>query len=519
MRVAQKHPFKHWSVGVAVAAALAALVVACGHDDGDQSIEVTNGIALQNATVVDTRDGSLSQGVTVVVVGDRIQTVTANKVRVSGAAQSVDVSGKFIVPGFLDMHTHLLDSPASELSTVEQLFVANGITGIREMRGAPDLIQSARQINADRAADRIVSPEILIISGATIGLNAPPAAALTADAATQEVQAQKVYGAGFIKTINATRDATFAFLAEAKRQGLYVAGHLNPSVSAVESSNAGWHAIEHLGSGMGTLLDCSTQEATIRATVLSGQGVVPAPNPPSWSANALNAPLYQRVHDTYDNAKCVGVAQTFARNDTWHAPTLFRLRTQRFVEDGLYRNDPNLKYVSRATRASWEAAAVRQTTTLSPAAIAVYHQYFDRELVLPMLLKQNSVGLLAGSDTSVIANWVIPGFSLHQEFALLSAGGFSPLDVLQMTTLNGARFLGREATMGTVEQGKNADLVLLDANPMADVANLDKIAAVVVKGRYLPRAALDKLLSDAAATYAAPAAQAVTTELLPDHAD
>jgi Imidazolonepropionase and related amidohydrolases len=126
-----------------------------------------------------------------------------------------------------------------------------------------------------------------------------------------------------------------------------------------------------------------------------------------------------------------------------------------------------------------------------------------RELTLPKLLKQNGVKMLAGSDTAVIANWCIPGFSLHQEFALLAASGLSPLEILQMTTLNGAQFLGREATMGTVDQGKNADLVLLDANPIADVANLDKISAVFLKDKYYSRVALDKLLSDVAAAYAA----------------
>jgi imidazolonepropionase-like amidohydrolase len=101
----------------------------------------------------------------------------------------------------------------------------------------------------------------------------------------------------------------------------------------------------------------------------------------------------------------------------------------------------------------------------------------------------------------------------------LAAAGFSPLEILQATTLNGARFVGREATMGTVEQGKNADLVLLDANPTADVANLDKISAVVLKGKYYSRAALDRLLSDVAAAYAAAPLKELSTALDPTHFD
>ena len=107
---------------------------------------------------------------------------------------------------------------------------------------------------------------------------------------------------------------------------------------------------------------------------------------------------------------------------------------------------------------------------------------------------------------------------LHQEFRELAAAGLTPLEVLQATTLNGAKFIGREATMGTVEVGKNADLVLLDANPMVDVANLDRIGAVVLRGKYYSRANLDRLLADVATGYAAQPQQALSTLLDPSHA-
>ena len=500
----------------AVGLAVAAIVTACG---GGDTVVVQSGTVIQNATIVDTRDGSLVTGMSIIIGGGKIQKITGDGVQVTGSAVAIDATGKYVVPGFLDMHTHLLDSPVAEQPLVQKLLLAFGITGIREMRGAPELVASAKQINADRAAGKIDAPEILIIPGATFGLNAPPAAAISAAAAVQEVQAQKVYGAGFIKTTNATHDAELAFLAEAKNQGLYVAGHLNPSLSAKDAANAGWHAVEHLGSGMGVLLDCSTDEPAIRATLIAGNGVVPAPNPPSWAANAVNAPLYQRAYNTYDAAKCASVAQVFAQNGTWHAPTLIRLRTQRFVEDALYRTDPNLVYVSKATRASWEAAAVRQTTTVPASAIATFHQYFNHEQSLPLLLKQNGVKLLAGSDTAVIANWCIPGVSLHQEFALLAAGGLTPLEVLQATTLNGAQFLGRTATMGTVEEGKNADLVLLDGDPTASVANLDKVAAVVMQGKYFSSTALAQFKSSVQAVYAAQVAPGPDALAAVDHTD
>ena len=507
-----------FGAGVIFAGATGAALLACGGSDND-SLAVTQGTVIQNATIVSTRDGSLATGMSVIVDGGKIQKITSQPLNLTtGTAQVIDGTGKFIVPGFLDMHTHLLDSPSNEQPLVEKLFVANGITGIREMRGSSALVQSAQQLNAARAAGTVTSPEVLIISGATFGLNAPPAAAISASAAVQEVQAQKAYGAGFIKTINATRDAALGFLSEAKNQGLYVAGHLNPSLSALDATNAGWHAIEHLGSGMGTLLGCSTQEDAVRATVVGGNGVVPAPNPPSWSANAVNAPLYQTVYDSYDNGKCQTLAQAFAKNGTWHVPTLIRVRTMRFVNDPLYTNDPNLIYVSKATRSAWQAAAT-QAAALPATATATYHQYFSREQSLPLLFKQNGVPMLAGSDTAVIANWCIPGVSLHQEFAMLASAGLKPLDILQMTTLNGAVFLGRQATMGAVEEGKNADLVLLDANPIDSAANLDKVSGVYTQGKYFTKAALDLLKSDVASYYANQTALSAPMDPEAQHAD
>ena len=499
--------------------ASAFLIVAC---EGDEPITtVASGTVISNVTVVNTRDGTSQANMAVVIDNAKIQKIDrASNIRVEGTAQSIDASGKYVVPGFNDMHTHTLDA-ADLTPTYWPLLIANGITGVREMRGSADLVRRAQKLNADSAAGLVDAPEVLLVPGEIIGQIPAPATvaiATSAPAAVAEVQKQKAYAAGFVKMFNVNREASLAILAEAKNRGLTVAGHLSPALGAVESSNAGWKAIEHLGSGIGILLDCATEEAAVRAALLRGEGSAPSPLPPTWSANALSAPFYQRVSASYDNAKCQAVAQTFAKNETWNVPTLIRLRTTHFVDDALYRTDPNLIYVSKATRAAWEAAAV-QRSTLPATAAATFRQYYALQQTLPKLLKQNGARLLAGSDTATQANWVIPGFSLHQEFRLLAASGLSPLEILQMTTLNGAQFLQREATMGTVDEGKNADLVLLDANPVADVENLGKIAAVFLKGRYFSKAMLDKLKSDVAKTYESRPLAAPSTAAEPAHVD
>jgi len=119
------------------------------------------------------------------------------------------------------------------------------------------------------------------------------------------------------------------------------------------------------------------------------------------------------------------------------------------------------------------------------------------QLKLVTLFDRAGVKMLAGDDMGG-AQWIVPGIGLHQEFDLLEAAGLAPLRVLQMTTLDGAEFLGREARMGTVEAGRNANLVLLDANPIASVHNLHGIHAVVRDGRYYSRADLDELIETSA---------------------
>ncbi len=484
---------------LAVVVGAAATLVSCANLDGassavDAIVEVTKGTVIRNVIVVNTRDGSLLPNRTLVIDDGKIQSVTvARAVRTSGTARAIDGAGKYVVPGYLDMHTHAMPAVDRQPS-FWPLMLANGITGIREMAGSAEAIKRAQKLNADRAAGVVDAPEVVLIPSDAFAIPGPP------PTAAAQVRAHKVQGAGFVKIVNASRDATLAILAEAKTQGLEVAGHLPISVGAIESSDAGWRAHEHLGAGMGILLDCATEETNIRRAILGGEGARP-PFPPTFILTpllyrALDAPFYRRVLDSYDENKCQTVARAFVKNGTWQVPTLHRLRTMQFSDDQAYRSDPNLKYVDKTSRALWEDLARQYSSSVPPAAAETFRQYYGLQQRVVKLMKRSGVKMLAGSDLGGI--WVIPGVSLHQEFRELAASGLAPLEVLQMTTLNAAEFLRREATMGTVEVGKNADLVLLDANPIDDVANLGKISAVISRGKYFSSAAVQMMKSELA---------------------
>jgi len=499
--------------GTILAAAVGGVLLACG--DGGTTMMVTQGTVIQNVTVVSTRDGSLTPAMTVVVDSGKIQKITAATVLAIGSAQAVDGSGKYVVPGYLDMHTHALPNVDTANNDFPML-LASGVTGVREMGGSAALIQRARQLNADLATGKADTPEILMVPGDIFA-----GQATTAPVAVAFVQTQKANGADFIKVTAGARDPLLAILAEAKNQGLGVAGHLAPALSAMDSSNAGWRAMEHLGSGWGLILDCASDEVNIRSAILAGAAKPPFPATfvmsPRLYDGTQNAQFYQRVIDTYSKDKCQALAQTFVKNETWQVPTLIRLKAMAFSDTTEFRNDPNLKYVDKTRRALWEQLGQQYGTTIAGNVATTLRQYYGSYQTVTKLMKQNGVKMLAGSDLGGI--WVIPGVSLHQEFQELATAGFTPLDILQMTTLNGAQFLKRESTMGAVEEGKNADLVLLEANPIADVSNLAKISGVFLKGKYFSKAAIDKIKAGVSDTYSSLPIQQLSAAIDRSHVD
>ena len=465
-----------------------------------QRVTVSSGLLLTHVTIVDTHTGKLMPGMSIAVDGGRITKIgPAGTLLAKGSARRMDLTGKFVVPGYWEMHGHPIDSPdrADNLA----LMLATGITGVRQMSGSDALLKERKDGTLMPATD---TPELLAMPGSILLRGN----AGTVPIAIAEVDKQKVEGADFIKTIDVTPQVFFAALDEATKQGLLYDGHLSPGVDAVKASEAGMRVIEHLGPMETILISCSTDEAGIRqAMAARAAAAAQAPAPPpaaSLSKNATSNPVLtrsladptalsrtQHILDTYSEEKCRNVAQVFATHKTWQVPTLIRLRTAEFGDDPLYRNNPNLQYVSPSTRKLWNSIAQQFTAKMGPADRETLMQMFALQMKVAKLFDDAGVPMLAGSDFGGM--WLVAGFSLHQEFDLLAQAGFTPLRVLQMTTLDGARLLGREDHAGSVEEGKNANLVVLDGNPIETVQNLHQVYAVVRGGNYYSKDALDGL--------------------------
>ncbi len=437
-------------------------------------------LAFTHVTVIDATGAPALPDMTVVIGGNRI-TEVAERARVPKNAQVIDAAGKFLIPGLWDMHDH---PPDAEYLPI---FIANGVTGIRVMWGQPEHYKWRQQIEAGE----LLGPHLFVASPIVDGPKPFWRGSISVKSeaeARQAVDRSKMFGADFVKVYSTLpREEYFAIADEARKQGIPFAGHVPMAVSAEEASNAGQKSFEHL---LGVLPACSTKSDELNRAGQADLTEYLTTDSHLFEGSHLHA-LREPMIDTYSPQKAAALFALFKKNGTWQCPTLTLWKAFRSIDDPAFTNDPRLKYMPVRTRESWDPATVSKRSVAENTALS--EKDFEALLHVVGAMQKAGVGILAGTDTQNA--YCIPGFSLHDELALLVRAGLTPMQALQAATLNPARFMGRENELGTVEKGKLADLVLLDANPLLDIRNTTKISAVVQDGRLFPRAALDAMLA------------------------
>ncbi|HYG29014.1 MAG TPA: amidohydrolase family protein [Allosphingosinicella sp.] len=403
------------------------------------------GLLIENVTVVDVAAGGSRPGLSILVLDGRIAEV-APRIRLPRGARRIDGRGRYAIPGLWDMHAHHQVAGESSLP----LFLAHGVTGTRDMGGDAAFIFPLRErirSGALAGPEIVAAGPILDAAPAEWPLRRRVADAAQARAAVRDLAAA---GADFIKVHDQTpREAYFAIAEETRRLGIPFAGHVPATVTAEEAVSSGQASIEHL-SNFQLFLQCSGGEA-------------------------------------YDRERCMPFFRRLAAGRIWQTPTLVFMRSLPGIFEG--EAIPHSEYASaeleRFGRANQEASRV------PPEAVAWFRVQGEAALVAVRDMKAAGAPFLAGCDA------MVPGFCLHDELEWLTRAGFSPLEALQTATINPARFLGREATDGTIAPGRLANIVLLDANPLTAIANTRRIHAVIVRGRLLDRAELDAMLARA----------------------
>jgi imidazolonepropionase-like amidohydrolase len=456
---------------------LAGLVLAALAAAGQNAVAPP--LAITNVNIVDATGAPIKRGMTVIVQGGRIESIGKNgKVKIPAGARTLDSNGKFLIPGLWDMHVHVIfgDWIPGGRDVSLPLFVANGITGIRDMGGDLDTLLRWR---AQTAAGTLLGPRMIVAGPMLDGPKSrfPSSLSLaTAGEGAKAVDDLRAKGVDFIKVQSfITRDAYFAVAAETKKRGITLAGHVPDSIRATEASDAGQKSIEHL---TGIFEGASTAEDRFI------QGAVKTPK------------IYL---DTYNDARASALIKELARNHTWLVPTLVWERGQWLIDDIDYSHDEDLPYAPASWKQkSWPSFTKSILSDLDTDDVAIRRKFVKKEFEVIGAMHKAGIPMMAGTDTAA-AVAVLPGFSLHTELECFVEAGLTPMEALQTATLNPARFLGLEGQMGTVEAGKIANLVLLDANPLDDIRNTRKISGVILNGRLLSRADLDQILHRVAA--------------------
>jgi hypothetical protein len=431
------------------------------------------GTSIYHVTVIDVSTGTELRDRTVRIERSHIASIAPAQETDSSQPGAVDAHGAFLIPGLWDMHVHVHDQ--DELP----LYVANGVTGIRIMSGDKDTPALRAEL-----AKPAPSPEIYLASAIVDGSPAVwPGSIVVKKAADarRTVDQIKRSGADFIKIYSRVpRDAYFAIADEAQRQHIPFEGHVPDEITAQEASSAGQRSFEHL---QGLALACSSaQESQMgemnRARFFRDRMVIEA-----------------QAYRNLDQAKCRALFAEFRSNQTWQVPTLTVLRLWGHLDDSKFLSDSRLAYIDRRFRDRWEERIQPQIGRWTNSQFQLARNLFSMDQHLVGAMFQAGVPIMAGTDA--MNPYCFPGFSLHDELALLVESGLTPLAALQSATINPAVFLGRTGELGSIEAGKIANLVLLGADPLADIRNTTQVQAVWLEGKYFDKAGLVDMLEKA----------------------
>jgi len=430
---------------------------------------------VRDISIVDVVTGHIVGHRSVLIAGGEIKRVgPEHSFHAPGDATVINGRGKYLMPGLWDMHVHLW-YPVNEFP----LYLSWGVTGVRDMgSNLARTKQWQHQVDAGKLlGPHVITPGPPFDGQASDDPKLPVIIVSTPAEARREYDVVEGEHVDFIKVLsNLPPDAYFALLDRARKWGLPVAGHVPEGVTVWQAIEARQRSMEHL---MGVLLAGSAEETKIRRLLADAK---------ARSDGKKRLELYSHAMDTFDWERADKMFAQMKLYDVWQTPTLTMWRRAFVIDSDATVKSPELMRTPAAIRSKWERpeapqAEIREFTNRQ---YELYNQIVYR-------MQEAGVPLLAGTDTG--DPWSFPGLELHEELELMVKAGLTPVEALRTATVSAARYLDAADSLGRIEPGYVADLVLLDANPLADIANARRIAAVFSSGHYLTKAELSAMVA------------------------
>ena len=438
---------------------LTSLLFSCIQSQSDIS---PTAYLIKNVNVIDVKSGAVEESLFVVIDSGKIKSVTKQISNQDGYSHQIDGSGQFLLPGLAEMHAHIPSPPTSQQRIEETLFLylSNGITTIRGMLGHPYHLELREKANNGD----LLSPRILTSSPSLNGNTVQ-----TSKEARSKVKTYADAGYDFLKIHPGIKLEVFeTLLATANAEGIPLAGHVPVDVGIVRALESGYATIDHIDGFL--------------------EGMVPPEDIKDPNSNGFFGYNFTPLAKREKIPELIALSKT---NKVWIVPTqsLFERWFAPTTADEML-SQPEMQYMPKAVWDNWRQRKIESTGPDSGFDSALWEDFILIRRELMKAIQEDGHGLLLGSDAPQIFN--VPGFSIHHEMEYMQKAGLSPLEIIQSGTINVAEYMEMTEAVGEIKVGMIADVILLKANPLKDLAALKELSGVFTQGQWVSRATIDE---------------------------
>lgn len=440
-------------------------------------------ILVKNINIINIEDGAISEPQSILIENGRISRIFRAGAIAYATKHEIDATGKFAISGLWDMHIHLRGGKdlIDENKNLLPLYIAHGVTTVRDAGGdiTPEVLEWKSQITNNA----LVGPTIFTSGPKIDGKNSTWAGSLevqTKEDVTNALDSLQALNVDYVKIYDSrlSEKLYLEILKQAEARGMKTTGHMPLSVMLDDAIDAGLDGIDHL---YYVMKGASSKEAEITAKVRAGTLNF-------WSA-------VRELQASYDEDKAKKLFQKLAQNNVAVTPTLHIGEVLSYLQEVDHSNDPELKYIGSGIQATYSGrlnSALKKSKAANAFDAKLNNTF--KSMIKPMF--DAKVTLLTGSDNGAYNSFVYAGSSLHKELQQFVDAGLTPIEALQSSILNGARFFGVQDSIGTIVEGKKGDLIILNQNPLLNIEHTTSIETVIHNGMAYSREDLDLLLKE-----------------------